>query len=139
MAEKRCNRLDTVTLVVFIAFVAVLLLLTLDHFLGFGIVRPKLDRQLLREISQLADPNLPAEQRDALEQDIVSYHEFSVPLLIESIEKNKPGVREPAAKCLQEIARAYFGSDIASLGADPAKLKEWWRTIRERLSGQPRH
>ncbi len=138
MNEKPYNWLDQVVLVVFIVFVAGLVVLTLDHFLGFGIIRPKLDRQLLGEISELANPSLPAERRDALEQDIISYHEFSVPLLIESIEQGRSGVKEPATKCLQEIAHTYFNSDIKSLDSDPVKLRQWWRTQEQQLGNANR-
>ena len=133
MAEKRYNWLDNLVLVVFIVFVAGLVLLTLDHFLGFGMVRPKLDRQLLSDINELAHPNLTTERRNALAAEIVSFHEFSVPLLIQSIERNKPGVREPATLCLQEIARTYFNSDITNFDSNPTMLRQWWRQTQEKL------
>jgi len=107
--------------------------LTLDHFLGFGMVRPKLDRQLLSDINELAHPNLTTERRNALAAEIVSFHEFSVPLLIQSIERNKPGVREPATLCLQEIARTYFNSDITNFDSNPTMLRQWWRQTQEKL------
>jgi hypothetical protein len=132
-AEKRNNWLDQVVLTVFIVFVAGLALLTLDQFFGFGIIRPKLDRRIVNEINELADPTITSERRTALEQEIVSYHEFSVPLLIESIEKGKPAVKAPATKCLQEIARTYFNSDITSMDSNATQLKQWWRTVQEQF------
>jgi electron transport complex protein RnfC len=74
--------------------------------------------------------------RDVIEGVRILIRALGVRRAYIAIEKNKPGVREPATKCLQEIARTYFGSDISSLDSDPAKLKDWWRTIQERLNAK---
>jgi hypothetical protein len=135
--EKRSKLLANVAWIALIAYTLVLLLLTLDQFLGWGIWPPKLDRMLNEHIAQLGDPKLSPDKKEEIAKYIVSWHEFSVPLLINAIEKNKPGVRDPATKCIQDIAREFFNDEsVKRCGSDPKELRKWWSSMQDYLEGK---
>ena len=133
MTEKQKSLFGTIAFVVLIVYTIGLTVLAVDQLFGLGLWPPKLDRILMKDINDLGDSSISAEKRDAIAKEIVSYHEFSVPLLIKAIEKNKPGVREPATRCLQEIAKTFFNSDITPLNSDVPKLRQWWQEQKKAL------
>lgn len=118
-----------------IAYALVLTFFTIDNVLGLGVVRPKLDRQINRQIETLGDPNLTQEQRRGVMEEIISFHEFSVPLLLDAIEKGDPAVQRHSLRCLQEIAARFYNQDIRSAGDDIDQLRRWWDETQEWLEG----
>jgi hypothetical protein len=136
LEEKRSKLLANVAWVTLVFYTLALLVLTLDQFFDWGIWPPKLDRMLKGYIAELGDPSVPAEKKQQAADAIVSWHEFSVPLLIDAIEKNKPGVREPATRCLQDIASKFFNVNITPYDSDPKKLRAWWSEMKDRLEGR---
>ena len=123
-------------LLLFGLYVVALYVLALDQEFRWGLFPTKLDRQLNTEIQQLGDPKLAPDQRQAVIDDLVNWNSFAVPPLIAAIEKNQPGVRDPALQCLQAIAVKFYPDqgDITSLGADPVKLKAWWAKLQEQFA-----
>jgi hypothetical protein len=122
--------LAKVGLALFCIYVASLYVLALDQQFHWGLFPTKVDRQLTAEVKQLGDSSLTAEKRQSVEDDIISWNTFSVPVLIKAIESGPPNVRDPAAQCLQQISQKFYGVDITSLGTDPAKLQAWWDKLQ---------
>lgn len=118
-----------------IAYALVLTFFTFDNALELGVVRPKLDRRIIRQINALGDPNLTQEQRRGVMEDIISFHEFSAPLLLDAIEKGDPAVQRYALLCLQEIAARFYNQDIRPAGDDIDELRRWWNEMRQWLDG----
>jgi hypothetical protein len=116
--------------VVFVIYLAMLYSLVGDQFFHWGLYPTKLERDLTAQVAQLGDTSLSAEQRLELQDKIVSWHSFAVPVLIAAIEKNSPGVRDPASQCLVEIAHKFYNTDISAYATDPDKLKTWWAGLQ---------
>jgi hypothetical protein len=128
--SSRQRILTKVGLVVFCLYVASLYVLALDQEFHWGLFPTKVDRQLTAEVQQLGDTSLAADKRQAVEDDIISWNTFSVPVLIKAIKNGPPNVRDPAVQCLQQISQKFYGVDITPLGTDPAKLQAWWDQLQ---------
>ena len=119
---------DTLLLAGMTAYVVVLLVLTVDQIFGPWLIVPELDRHLMAQIRALAAAD--AVDRQGAETEIVSYHEFSIPLLIKTLKKGDTKLHAPAARCLVQIARKFFQryspANYESFGTDPAPWEEWW-------------
>jgi hypothetical protein len=124
------RNLAKIGLAVFCLYVAALYVLALDQQFHWGLFPTKVDRQLTAQVQQLGDASLTAEKRQALEDDIVSWNTFAVPVLIKAIERDPPNVRDPAARCLQQISQKFYNMDLTPMGTDPAKLHAWWDTLQ---------
>jgi len=116
-------------------YVLVLAVLAIDQIFGPWLIVPELDRHLAAQIKLLASSN--AVERQDAEKEIVSYHEFSIPLLIKTLKSGDPALQQPAARCLVGIAKKFFQryspADYDAFGTDPARWKNWWRATEERL------
>ena len=126
----RQRLIANIVLVVFSLYVAALFVLALDQQFDWGLFPPKLTKQLTAQVEQLGDTKLSVQQRQTIADDIINWNEFSVPVLIKAIEKNQPGVREPALQCLQAIATKFYNADIRPLGSDPVKLRQWYAELQ---------
>jgi hypothetical protein len=135
----RPRRLANYALALFGLYVAALFVLVLDQQFDFGLFPPALEATLNAQIRQLGDPQLSAADRQALVANIVNWNEFSVPLLLKAIEKNEPGVGEPAYECLQQIAQQFYNTDLAMYGADPVALRQWWEKTSAKLDEMSRN
>ncbi len=123
---------DKLLAVVLVLYALTLAVLAADRLLGLGIYRPKLDRMILRDIDMLADPA----NRDRAAEEIISHHEFSIPILIETLEKQDLALKEPVTRCLEAIASKYFDADNSSFGPNPQAWRRWWEATRTRLESR---
>ena len=130
---KKGNLLPNLIVAGFCIYALILAVLTVDQIFNLGLYPPKLDRMLSSHIQALGNPDLKPEEKQALADELVSYHEFSVPLLLKAVKKGDPQVKPAALRCLQEIAARFFDADIRPMGDDPAQLDAWWKDLRAKL------
>jgi hypothetical protein len=112
-------------------YVGALGVLTADSVFRLGLFPPKLDRMLAAEIAKLGSPG--GKQRLAAQDEIVAYHEFSIPPLIAALKRGDAQQKDRCAECLRLIAKKYFLSE-ANYGTDAAAWSEWWR-IEQAIDG----
>ena len=121
-----------VVVVVFSIYVGMLYLLVLNQEFGWGLFPSKLDVRLEKEIKTLADPSTDDKTRADLTEEVINWGSFAVPHLIDAIEKNQPGVRAPASKCLIEIGKRFYDKDLTDSINDPTALRHWWQHMQEK-------
>ena len=112
-------------------YVGVLGVLTADNVFHLGLFPPKLDRILAADIGKLNSAD--AKTRQAAQDEIVAYHEFSIPPLIRALDRGDAQQKERCADCLRLIAAKYFLSE-ANYGTDAAAWKQWW-SIEQAIDG----
>ena len=112
-------------------YTIILVVLAIDQLFGPWIMVPALDRQLLRQIDKLT--SVDAKAREKAHAEIVSYHEFSIPLLIKALKRDDSTLQPRATACLVEIAKKFFDSDNRSFGPDPKRWSAWWKEVDARL------
>ena len=115
-------------------YTLILVVLALDQLLPGGpwIMVPALDRQLLQEIETLASAD--EKERKKAEDEIVSYHEFSIPLLIKTLKRDDPELRGGVRVCLVRIAQEFFDEpNAAAFEADPELWSAWWQRMDAKL------
>lgn len=111
----------------FAVYVGTLGVLTADNIFQLGLFPPKLDRILMADIAKLASQD--EKEAKAAQEEIVSYHEFSVPPLLRAMERGDAAHQARCAECLRLIASRYFLSD-ANYGTDSAAWRRWWSVIQ---------
>lgn len=117
-------------LMAFCLYVAAIYVLALDQNLHWGLFPSASDKQIAAQIQELGNASLTKEKHDLLAQDLVNWNTFAVPPLLTAIEKGPPAIRDPAVKILQTIALKHYNTNISSYGADPVKLKQWWKDLQ---------
>jgi len=143
-AKPTPSKWDNILVVGLVVYALVLAVLAADQLFNLGLFPPELDKMLRRDIRTLAaivsDPNLTDEEKKAkaqpIAEEIVNYHEFSVPHLIKALESKDTRLHDPAAQCLVQIGARFFKLPEAqgkSFGTDPAKWKEWWKQTQAEL------
>ena len=118
------------------AYVLVLAVLAADQVFGLGLLPPQLDTHISRNIKSLGDTSLPPEKRRQVMRQIIDYHEFSIPHLINALEKGAPALRQPATFCLVRIGAEFFNLSeerARTLGSDATRWRTWWRATEADL------
>ena len=128
--KKKIDKADLL-LVGLTLYVLVLVVLTIDQLFGPWIMIPPLDRQLLRQMDTLTSSD--AKARGKARAEIVSYHEFSIPLLIKRLKRDDPALQKEVNACLVEIAKKFFDSDNRAFGPNPERWTAWWKEVEARL------
>jgi hypothetical protein len=87
----------------------------------------------------LPEPALKAleDHRDLNVEFVINYHEFSIPHLIDALERDDPLVKSTAAYCLHQIAWRFFRYR-AQEGEDPEAWSRWWRKQEAELERRSR-
>ena len=117
-------------------YVAVLAVLAADQVFGLGLFPPELDRKLERDIASLADASIPLEKRRATFEEVVGYHEFSVPHLIAALKKKDPALQSAATACLIRIGAQFFGlreDQARAFGSDFRQWETWWKGVQAEM------
>ncbi len=107
-----------------VIYVGALGALTADNVFQLRLFPSRLERLLAGEIARLDSPD--PKVRQAAQDEIVGYHEFSIPLLIRALRSGDAQRKERCAECLSLIARKFFLSD-ADYGPHAGRWSQWWR------------
>ena len=130
-----------------IIYALILLVLACDQLFELGLIRPELDRLLDRDIQSLSrvyqDAAVPKEQKEAMIENIVNWHEFSVPHLLDSLQSGNPAEQAAARDCLLRIGVRFFKLPAYATrkGTDPSKWdagqwEVWWKETKALLDSR---
>jgi len=70
--------------------------------------------------------------RDAAFRELVDFNRFSVPILLEEMERGDDEKRRACVKCLKAIAQRYFG-EMPEFGGDVRQWRQWWERKDSRV------
>ncbi len=132
---------------VFTVYVIFLAAVAASRAFGWGLLPTVLDRKLHRDVQTLEGLRIPdgdyfaARGRlldtDAF-NDLASYHEISVPILLSALDGATPEAQLPVVLCLVEIGARYFGlppqTALSEFGADPTAWRDWWVGVQAALN-----
>jgi len=112
-------------------YVGALGVLTADNVFHLRLFPPKLDRMIATDIGKLGSTDKKVIK--AAQDEIVAYHEFSIPPLIRALKRGDAQQKPLCAECLHQIAGKYFLSG-ADYGTDAAAWDQWW-SIEQAIDG----
>jgi hypothetical protein len=128
-ARKPCKEAGRLGVTLLITYALTLVLGTIVASPAIGLVPATLDRELdsAAEVVRLG----PEEERRAASVLLVAHHEFSIPHLLNALDRASPDERDAVTSVLARIATTYFRlrpSQLEKMNA--AAWRDWWATAR---------